>query len=194
MLFVLQLAIFSAVPATYSVVFETDVGGLPSSDVVINITTALAPNGAAHFLDLVEDGFFDGAAFFRVVPDFVVQFGIAGTPAENAKWKAAIPDDPVIASNTEGAITYAATSEPNSRTTQVFINTANNTQLDAQGFAPFGRVVAGMDVMKAVYNPTPGDSGGVSQAEYMTRGDDWIRTAYPGINFITKASVVHRSE
>ena len=117
-----------------------------------------------------------------------MQFGIAGTPAENKKWSTPIQDDPVVGSNTIGTITYA-TAGPNTRTTQLFINLGNNSRLDEQGFAPFGRVVRGMDVVKAVFNPTPGQTGGVNQGEYMLNGNDWIRKHYPGIQFITSANI-----
>lgn len=132
------------------------------------MTRALAPLGADRFYALVKDAFFDQAAFFRVVPDFVVQFGIAGEPDENRKWDRIIMDDPVKTSNVLGTITYA-TAGPNTRTTQLFINTRDNKGLDDQGFAPFGRIKSGMDVVEAIYNPTPGDSDGVDQDKYVQR-------------------------
>ena len=98
-------------------------------------------------------------------------------------------DDPVIGSNTIGTISFAATSEPNSRTTQVFINYGDNSFLDAMGFAPFGVVVSGLDVAVNVYNPTPGDSGGVDQDQYEKKGNSWIEEKYPGINFINRAVI-----
>ena len=179
--------------ASYTINFQTDVQqGSPPGLVVINVTSAWAPLGAAHLEDLVEDKFFDGAAFFRVVPNFVVQFGIAGTPAENQKWTKAILDDPVAYSNLAGTVTYA-TAGPNTRTTQLFINLKDNAGLDSQGFAPFGTIVHGMDVVRAIHNPTPESSGGVDQYLYETKGDDWIRQQYPNINFITNGTV-HRSQ
>ncbi len=135
----------------------------------------------------MADSFFSGAAFFRVVPGFIVQFGIAGTPAENTRWNTTIQDDPVVASNLEGYVTFA-TAGPNTRTTQIFINFANNSFLDAQGFAPFAVVTSGMATARAIFNPTPGSSDGVDQDQYATQGDAWIKTNYPGINFITKAA------
>ena len=187
------LATVAAEKGSYLIRFETDVA-LPNSSspsiFIINVTSALAPVGAEHMHALVNDNFFDGAAFFRVVPGFVVQFGIAGTPAENQKWRAPIKDDPVLGSNVAGTVTYAATSAPDSRTTQIFINLADNARLDSQGFAPFGTVVQGMDVVNAIFNPTPGSSTGVSQFEYETKGDAWIRDQYPGINFVLKASIM----
>ena len=177
-----------AQPSTgYTLRLQTDVdagGGL----VIINVSTSLAPLGAAHLRSLVEDHFYDGAAFFRVVPKFVVQFGIAGTPAENKKWQTAIVDDPVVGSNVEGTVTYA-TAGPNTRTTQLFINLGDNQRLDAQGFAPFGRVVQGIEIIRAISNPTPGKSGGVDQNAYTEKGDAWIRKAYPMINFILNATL-----
>eukprot|EP00756_Hemistasia_phaeocysticola_P002421 Hpha_TRINITY_DN11669_c1_g1::TRINITY_DN11669_c1_g1_i1::g.49237::m.49237 len=176
-------------PAKFQVEFDTDVKS-GDGKIVVQINTSLAPIGAQRFYDLVSDKFFDDAAFFRVVPNFVVQFGIAGTPAENQKWMdKTITDDPVLTSNTEGTIVFAATSQPNSRTTQLFINYADNSNLDSMGFAPFGSVTKGMDVAKAIFNPTPQSSGGVDQGEYESKGSDWIKQAYPGINFITKATI-----
>ena len=116
-----------------------------------------------RFYALLKDSFFDQAAFFRVVPEFVVQFGIAGEPDENRKWDHTIADDTVKTSNVKGTITYA-TAGPNTRTTQLFINTADNSGLDSQGFSPFGHVTHGMDVVAAIYNPTPGESGYVWQS------------------------------
>lgn len=124
-----------------------------------------------------------------MVPSFVVQFGIAGTPAENVKWKAAIKDDPVVASNKVGTLTYA-TAGPNTRTSQLFINLADNTNLDSQGFAPFGRVIKGLDVVRAITNPTPSSSGGVDQHAYETQGNAWIKAAYPNINSIRNMTMV----
>lgn len=171
--------------ADYQIRFQTDVqAGSPPGLVLINVTSAWAPLGSAHLQSLIADQFFDGAAFFRVVPDFVVQFGIAGTPTENQRWSTPIKDDPVNASNVEGTVTYA-TGGPDTRTTQLFVNLKDNSRLDSQGFAPFGTVVQGIDVMRAIYNPTPGAWGGVDQGDYETKGDDWIRKKYPKLNFIT---------
>jgi len=170
--------------ADFQVTFKTDVPG----DIVINVVSEWCPLGAAHFQALVEDKFYDAAAFFRVVPNFVVQFGIAGTPSENVKWKTPIKDDPVKHSNLKGTISYT-TAGPNTRTTQLFINYIDNTGLDRQGFAPFGEVISGMDIAMKIFNPTPGSSGGVDQNSYETKGNAWIKTQYPKINFITNASI-----
>ena len=176
----------AAAPDRYTIDFDTDIDGV--GVISVNVTRAWAPLGADHLHALVLDGFYDGAAFFRVVGGFVLQFGIAGTPAENAKWSTPIQDDPVVASNTQFTVTYA-TAGPNTRTTQLFINYKDNANLDAQGFAPLGRVVAGKQYLSRVHDPTPGDSGGVNQTAYEAYGDAWIRTKYPEINFIKKASI-----
>ncbi len=107
----------------------------------------MAPLGVDRFYNLVKYGFYNGCSFFRVVPGFVVQFGLTGTPAVNAAWEPAkIADDPVQGSNVRGTVSFA-TAGPGTRTTQLFINFGNNVQLDTMGFAPFGKVTEGMDVV-----------------------------------------------
>ena len=148
-----------------------------------------APLGAARFKELLDEEFFTSVRFFRVISGFMAQFGIHGKPDVSSKWRERkLKDDPVLQSNLAGTITYA-TAGPNTRTTQLFINLQDNARLDSQGFAPLGSVVHGMDVVSAIYNPTPGQSGGVSQSDYETKGDDWIRKTYPQINFITNSSL-----
>jgi peptidyl-prolyl cis-trans isomerase A (cyclophilin A) len=98
-----------------------------------------------------------------------------------------VKDDPVLKSNIKGTVVYA-TAGPNTRTSQLFVNYADNKNLDSQGFAPFGTVVSGMETLVAIHNPTPGSSGGVDQEQYTSKGNDWIRKAYPKVNFLTKAT------
>lgn len=139
--------------------------------IVINVTRAWAPRGAERLHALASEHFFDGAAFFRVVPHFVVQFGLAAAPERNMRYAdAPIPDDAVHSSNRRGTLSFAATSQPNSRTTQLFINLADNAFLDAQRFAPVGRVVLGMEVVDRIANP-----GAVDQGGYRVGGDAWLR-------------------
>lgn len=171
-------------PESFIVDFTTGMGSFS-----VSVNRSWAPLGADHFYSLVEDGFYDDAAFFRVVPNFVVQFGIAGTPSNNVKWDTPIRDDPVKVSNRAGTLVYA-TSGPNSRTTQVFINYVPNAGLDRQGFAPFGQIdAAGLAIVEKVFNPTPASPQGVDQTQYKARGNAWIRQKYPGVTFITKATV-----
>src|SRR5580658_42589 len=126
-------------PATFRVNFDTSRG-----PVVVEVTRANAPNGADRFYNLVKAKYYDGARFFRVIPGFMAQFGLAADPAVTKVWDLKIPDDPVKTSNVRGTITFA-TAGPNTRTTQLFINYGANGQLDGLGFAPFGKVVSGME-------------------------------------------------
>jgi len=171
-------------PAAFKVQFNTNIADM--DPIVLEVTTSLAPLGAQQFFDLLGDKYYDGAAFFRVVPDFVAQFGIAADPAETAKWNTPIPDDPVVGSNTIKTMTFA-TAGPNTRTTQLFINYQDNSSLDAQGFAPFATVVSGWDTVLAIFNPTPGSSGGVSQPKYEKLGNPWLLEHYPGVSLIETA-------
>jgi peptidyl-prolyl cis-trans isomerase A (cyclophilin A) len=169
-------------PADYRVRFETSAGPF-----IIEVTRAWAPRGADRFYNLVRHGFYDGTRFFRVLPGFVAQFGISGDPARSARWReATIPDDPVTQHNLRGTITFA-TAGPNTRTTQLFINFSDNTSLDARGFAPFGRVVDGMDVVDRIYagyGETP------DQGLIQTRGNAYLATAFPRLDSIAHATIV----
>jgi len=174
-------------PDNFDVTFSTDVKQ-GDGKIVINVVRDAAPLGADQFYTLVKAGFFNEAAYFRVVPGFVVQFGISGNKTLNNEFSKPIKDDPVKLSNTKGTIVFADAG-PNTRTTQLFINYADNSRLDAMGFAPFGSVTSGMDVATQIFNPTPGNSGGIDQDQYEANGNDWIRKNYPGTNFITSAEV-----
>ena len=180
----------SAAPEKFAIKFTTDINASGNNVIMLNVTRSDAPIGADHLYELVQDGFYDQAAYFRVVPNFVLQFGIAGEPAENKKWNKPINDDPVVGSNLAGTVSYA-TAGPNTRTTQLFINYVDNKQLDTMGFAPVGIVTQGLDVAKAVFNPTPGNPNGVDQQQYTSKGNTWIKQEYPTINFITNATIVH---
>ena len=170
-------------PEKFQVSWKTTVSGHQESDIVLEIIRDWSPKGADRFYQLVTDNYYDCAAFFRVVPNFVVQFGIASDPPETRKWDTRIPDDPVTQSNTYGTLTFA-TSGPGTRTSQLFINLADNDFLDNQGFSPIGRVVQGMDVVEAIYNPTPNDSGGVNQNYYEYKGNPWLLQSYPNVDLI----------
>src|SRR5262249_28110432 len=132
-------------PATFRVNLDTNKG-----PVIVEVTRDLAPRGADRFYNMVKAKYFDGARFFRVEPGFVVQWGIAASPETTKAWDITLQDDPVKTSNVRGTITFAATNAPNSRSTQVFINLADNSRLDSMGFAPFGKVVSGMEAMDQI--------------------------------------------
>jgi peptidyl-prolyl cis-trans isomerase A (cyclophilin A) len=151
-----------------------------------------APKGADRFYNLVKSGFYDGVIFFRVVPRFVVQFGISPYPSVSTAWQnATIPDDPPTVHNTRGTVTFAAAG-PNTRTTQVFVNLGNNTNLDQSGFAPFGAVVSGMNVVDKLYGGYA-DTPTQQQGEMATQGNAWLNKNYPKLDAIKTAKVTAQS-
>jgi peptidyl-prolyl cis-trans isomerase A (cyclophilin A) len=170
-------------PAEYRASFDTSAGPF-----VILVHRSWAPKGADRFYNLVKYGFFDDARFFRVIPNFMVQFGINGDPAISASWKDAnLKDDPVTHSNKRGTITFAKTADPDSRTTQVFINFRDNGGLDGQGFAPFGEVVSGMeavDKITAEYGERP------NQELIQRQGNGYLKRGFARLDYVKKATVV----
>ncbi|HEY5297216.1 MAG TPA: peptidylprolyl isomerase [Verrucomicrobiae bacterium] len=176
-------------PETFKAQFDTTKGKF-----TIEVTRSLAPNGADRFYNLVRSGYFKDIAFFRVVPGFMCQFGIHGDPAVSAKWSEAnIADDPVKGSNTRGTITFA-TAGPGTRTTQLFINFGNNTGLDGQGFAPFGKVTEGMDVVDKIYSEygdAPQFGGrGPDQGRVQMEGNAYLKKDFPNLDYIKSAIIV----
>jgi peptidyl-prolyl cis-trans isomerase A (cyclophilin A) len=172
-------------PETYQVKFTTTRG-----EFVVSVTRAWAPIGADRFYNLVKHHFYDNASFFRVVPDFVVQFGLSGYPPVSAAWKDTnIKDDPVAQSNKKGYITFA-TAGPNTRTTQVFINLKDNTRLDSMGFAPFGMVEGdGMNVVEMMYGQY-GDNAGPDQDQIQKQGKPYLDKGWPKLDSIKSATLV----
>ncbi|MGO9093583.1 MAG: peptidylprolyl isomerase [Bryobacteraceae bacterium] len=175
-------------PEVFQARFETSRG-----DFIVEVTRRSAPLGADRFYDLVKNGVFDGARFFRVLPGFVVQFGIPGDPDIARLWRGAqIPDDPVVESNRRGRITFA-TSGPNSRTTQVFINLADNASLDAMGFAPFGRVSEGMDIVGQLhsgYGEGAPRGRGPEQGRIQAEGNAYLERQFPKLDHIKRAAIL----
>jgi peptidyl-prolyl cis-trans isomerase A (cyclophilin A) len=172
-------------PATYKVAFATTKGTF-----VVTVHRAWSPLGADRYYNLVQAHFFDGVTFFRVVKGFVVQFGISPDPKVSKAWQSAtIKDDPVKVSNTPGRITFA-TSGPDTRTTQVFINLGGNASLDTQGFAPFGRVTSGMSVVNKLYGGY-GDQPSHDQQQITTQGDAFLHKTFPKLDHIRTARIVH---
>jgi peptidyl-prolyl cis-trans isomerase A (cyclophilin A) len=169
-------------PDRYKAQLTTSVGVF-----VIEVERDLAPHGADRFYNLVRQGFYNEQRFFRVVPDFVVQWGMHGDPKVTARWHSAtIADDPVKASNARGSICFAASSAPNSRTTQVFINLADNPRLDEMGFAVFGHVVQGIDIVdkiNAQYAEQP------DQGQIATRGNPYLQEKFPELTYIESAKI-----
>lgn len=174
-------------PATFKAKFDTSKGAF-----VIQVNRDWAPNGADRFYNLVKNGYFDGVRFFRVIKGFMVQFGINGDPNLNAQWRTArIKDDPVRQSNKRGLITYA-TSGPDSRTTQVFINFDDNSGLDGEGFAPFGQVVSGMNVVDSLngeYGEGAPRGRGPDQLRLQEEGNAYLGKSFPRLDFVKKATI-----
>jgi peptidyl-prolyl cis-trans isomerase A (cyclophilin A) len=159
---------------------------------VVEVTRAWAPKGADRFYNLVKNGFYDNVRFFRVVSGFMVQFGIHGDPGIMARWRTAqIGDDPVTQSNTRGMITFA-TAGPNTRTSQVFINFGDNSQLDKMGFAPFGRIVSGMNVVDSInaeYGEGAPRGRGPDQSRIQNEGNAYLAKDFPRLDYIRKATI-----
>jgi peptidyl-prolyl cis-trans isomerase A (cyclophilin A) len=169
-------------PEMFRVQFNTTKG-----PVILEITRAWAPLGADRFYNLVRAGFFTNCTFFRVVPRFIVQFGISPRPDVARVWeKANFADDPVKQSNKRGTITFA-TAGPNTRTTQLFINYSDNAGLDGQGFAPFGQVVEGMDVVDKIY---PGYGEQPDQGRLQSEGKAYTDKSFPMLDKIVSATIV----
>lgn len=174
-------------PATYRAAFETSKGNF-----TVEVNREWAPLGADRFYELVTSGAFDNARFFRVLPGFVVQFGIPGDPEVARKWRGAqFADDKVTQSNTRGSITFA-TAGPNTRTSQVFINLADNNSLDRMGFAPFGTVVEGMDVVDSLYSGY-GEGAphgrGPDQGRIQSQGNAYLEKDFPKLDYIVRATI-----
>jgi len=169
-------------PDVYKVKFTTTKG-----DFVVQVTRAWSPLGADRFYNLVKNGFYNGAGFFRIVPGFVVQFGISADPAVTKAWKTAdIPDDAVTQSNHRGYLSFA-TAGPGTRTTQVFINLVDNGRLDSMGFSPFGQVIEGMeliDKLNAEYGEQP------DQGRIEAEGKSYLEKSFPRLDIIKSAVIV----
>jgi peptidyl-prolyl cis-trans isomerase A (cyclophilin A) len=169
-------------PATFTVRFDTTKGPF-----TVKVTRAWAPNGADHFYNLVRAGFFTDAAFFRVIPGFMAQFGISARPEVSRIWaNSNIQDDPVKESNTRGMVTFAQTSARNSRSTQLFINYGDNSRLNADRFAPFGEVTKGMDVVDKIYS---GYGEQPDQGLITSQGKAYLDRAFPRLDRIIRAVI-----
>lgn len=175
-------ALTEKAPAMYNAKFETSAGTF-----VIEVHRDWAPNGADRFYNLVKNGYYDDCRFFRVVPNFMVQFGINGDPAIQRNWvNATIQDEPVKQGNQRGYITFAKSGLPNSRTSQVFINFKDNSGLNSQGFASFGKVASGMDVVDKIYS---GYGEQPDQGRIQAEGNAYLTKSFPKLDYIKKATI-----
>ncbi len=169
-------------PETYRVAFDTTKGVF-----VVEVTRAWAPRGADRFYELSLKKFYEGARFYRVVPRFVVQFGLKGDPAVDRHWSTMyMPDDPVTQNNARGTLSFAMAGAA-TRTTQVFINLQDNFRLDTMGFAPFGKVASGMDVVDQLfkgYGDAPPSGAGPEQSRVREEGNEYLERSFPRLDYI----------
>jgi len=191
LIFAIIYVIEGAAPPHFQVTFQTTVNQ-GKGQIVLDIQRQWAPLGVDRFYELLTlnntFSYYANNGFFRVISGFVVQFGINGIPSVSAKWaNASIQDDPVVLSNLEGTIAYADAG-PDTRTTQLFINFANNTYLDQDGFAPFGKVIKGMDVALGIYSQYGEDSD--QQSNIYQYGNSYLKENFPDLDYITSTKVV----
>lgn len=171
----------SGVPDVYKVKFVTSKGPF-----VIEVHREWAPLGADRFHELIKARYYNDARFYRVIPNFIAQFGLAASPAMTKKWDKSIDDDPVGHTNGVGTVTFA-TAGRNSRTTQVFINLRSNQTLDDKGFAAFGKVVEGMEAVEKLYSRY----GDTPDQEAVTRqGNSYLRSHFPLLDYIKTATIL----
>jgi peptidyl-prolyl cis-trans isomerase A (cyclophilin A) len=181
-------ALKETAPAVYNAKFETSAGAF-----VVEAHRDWAPLGADRFYNLVKNGFYDNCRFFRVLANFMAQFGINGDPAVMSAWRGAtIGIDPVKESNKRGYITYAMGRTPDTRTTQVFINYKDNSFLDSQGFAPFGKITSGMDVVErlyAEYGEGAPNGKGPDQGRVQMEGNVYLTKDFAKLDYVRKATI-----
>jgi peptidyl-prolyl cis-trans isomerase A (cyclophilin A) len=171
-------------PDVYRARFDTSKGAF-----VIEVHREWAPIGADRFYNLVKNGFYDGTRFFRVRPGFMAQFGLNGDTAVQSAWqRGSLKDEPPMKSNTRGFVSFAKENLPDTRFTQIFINYADNSYLDEQGFAPFGQVVSGMEIVDKIFGyPREGEP---DQRRILREGNDYLLKEFPKLDFVKKASIV----
>lgn len=170
-------------PSEFKASFDTSRGTF-----LVLVHRDWSPLDADRFYQLIKIGFFDGARFFRVVPGFIVQFGINGDPRIQEQWhEQNVPDDPVKEKNQRGTLAFAKAG-PNTATTQIFINLGNNSgSLDPQGFSPFGGVVEGMSVVDNLYS---GYGEQPQQPQIEGQGNQYLETNFPKLDYIKTAKIV----
>lgn len=194
LVFVLTAFIISCVLATedsFRIRFDVNLASKTTASFVVEVYPEWAPLGAARFREIVDENVWKAARFFRVVPNFMVQWGIPGNADTAADWKEnQIMDDPVVKSNTRGMVSFA-TSGKNSRTTQVFINFSDNSNLDGMDFAPFGKVIEGMDVVDKIYS---GYGEEPDQGRIQNDGNKYLKKEYPRLSYIIGTTIVEADD
>jgi peptidyl-prolyl cis-trans isomerase A (cyclophilin A) len=171
-------------PAVFRARFDTSKGPF-----VIEARREWAPIGVDRFYNLVKNGFYDGTRFFRVRPGFMAQFGLNGNSEIQSVWQRAfLRDEPVTQKNLRGFVTFTTEGRPQSRFTQIFINYDDNSRLDADGFAPFGQVITGMEVVDKLYAPP--DDAQPDQRRILRDGNEYLAKEFPQLDFVKTATIV----
>jgi peptidyl-prolyl cis-trans isomerase A (cyclophilin A) len=172
-------------PDLFKVKFDTTKGVI-----LLEVHRDWAPKGADRFFNMTRNGFFTGARFFRVIPNFMAQFGINGDPAVNAAWdKVRLLDDPPnMQHNVRGFVSYGTTGQPNSRGTQLFINYKDNSYLDATGFVPIAQVTEGMEVADML-NSEYGSAPQNQQGRIVAEGNKFLIANFPKLDYIKTATI-----
>lgn len=177
-----------AAPETFQVEFETSKGVF-----IVEAHRSWSPHGVDRFYYLVQNRFFEQVRFYRVINNFMVQFGAHGDPEVAGVWDVMnFPDDPVTQKNLRGYLTYAKRGVPNSRTTQFFINYGDNLRLDSDGFSPIGQVIQGMDVVDQLYSgygEGPPSGTGPNQGQLKMEGNSYLKSQFPNLDYIIKAKI-----
>jgi cyclophilin family peptidyl-prolyl cis-trans isomerase len=180
-------ALTDRAPDVFKATFDTSKGPF-----VIEVHRDWAPIGADRFYNLVKSGYYDDTRFFRVIDGFMAQIGINGTPSVQAMWRTAtIKDDPVKQSNKRGFVSFA-NAGPDSRSTQFFISFGNNARYDRLGFAPFGQVTSGMDIVDRLYTgygDGPPQGTGPVQQKIQTEGNAYLAKEFPKLDYVKKATI-----
>lgn len=173
-------------PEKFRVRFETTKGAF-----VIEATRAWAPNGVDRLYNLVRIGYYNDVAFFRVLKGFVAQFGMHGEPKVMQRWASeTIGDDPVAQSNRRGMVTFAAGQAPNTRSVQLFVNLADNPELDRMGFAPIAVVVEGMEVVDRLHGVPRNREDLVPNQQLIAMGGNiYLRQDYPRLDYVRSAAI-----
>ena len=170
-------------PDVFRARFDTSKGAF-----VIEVHREWAPLGADRFYNLVRNGFYDGTRFFRVRTGFMAQFGVNGDPNIQVAWqRASLRDEPPMKSNTRGSVSFTKENLPNTRFTQIFINYGDNSYLDEQGFAPFGQVVTGMEVVDKLFSPSRENEP--DQRRILREGNSYLQKEFPQLDFVKKATI-----
>jgi peptidyl-prolyl cis-trans isomerase A (cyclophilin A) len=171
-------------PDSFRARFDTSQGAF-----VIAVEREWAPLAADRFYNLVKNGFYNETRFFRVLDGFMAQFGLHADPSVQSAWRSAnLKDEPVVKSNTRGFVSFTRESSPNSRYTMIFINYKDNSYLDADGFAPFGQVVSGMEIADRLYSGY-GRQNIPDQRRILREGNAYLLAEYPKLDFVKTATI-----